>query len=201
MGVLQCTSWWCESLHSLSVNFFVRLFQQICPFHDEWFMSTTTHTVLSGQQFLTKNGVTPVPHPPYSPDLTLNNFYLLPQMKIVLRGKHFVNVEKVKPKAAKALRGIKINEFKNCLKQWGKKVLICILHPIVLWRWLKFKHVIIHTQFLTDSILEAPLIYVKHNVKIKLFIFSYLLVISMTGWWKWHPCMCQARHSGHVPWK
>ena len=30
---------------------------------------TSIHTVPSVQQFLTKNGMTPMPHPPYSPNL------------------------------------------------------------------------------------------------------------------------------------
>ena len=38
-------------------------------------MSIPALATLSVQQFLTKNGVTPMPHPPYSPDLTLSNFY------------------------------------------------------------------------------------------------------------------------------
>ena len=42
-------------------------------------------------------------------------------MKNTLKGKRFANVEEVKQKMAEALKGIKINEFKNCLDQWGKK--------------------------------------------------------------------------------
>ena len=55
---------------------FWRLFQCICPFHGGWFTSAPVHTTLSGQQFLTKNGMTPVPHLPYSPDLTLSVFFV-----------------------------------------------------------------------------------------------------------------------------
>ena len=39
------------------------------------------------------------------------------QMKKVLKGKHFAEVEEVKQKMAEALKGIKIDEFKNCFKQ------------------------------------------------------------------------------------
>ena len=48
-----------------------------------------TQITLSIQQFLTENGVIPVPHPLYSPDLTLSDFF--PQMKSVLRGENFVD--------------------------------------------------------------------------------------------------------------
>ena len=89
-------------------------------------MSAPAHTTLSVRHFLTKNGMTPMPSPPYSPDLVLSNFFLFPWMKKILKGKHFVDVEEVKPKTAEALKGIKINEFKNCSEQWKKCLNRCI---------------------------------------------------------------------------
>ena len=44
--------------------------QHICLLHDGWLTSRPAHTPLSIKQFLTKNGNTSVPHPPYSPDFT-----------------------------------------------------------------------------------------------------------------------------------
>ena len=38
-------------------------------------------------------------------------------MKKVLKEKHFVDVEEEKQKTAEALKGIKVNEFKNCFEQ------------------------------------------------------------------------------------
>ena len=70
-----------------------------------------------------------MPHPPYSSNLTPRTFFLFPQMKKVLRGKHFDNVEAVKQKMAEALKGIQINEFKQCFEQW-KKHLTGALHKI-----------------------------------------------------------------------
>ena len=65
--------------------------------------------------------MTPVPHPPYSSDLTLSDLFLLfPWVKKVVKGKHFANVEEAKQKTAEALKGIKINEFKNCFEKWKK---------------------------------------------------------------------------------
>ena len=48
-------------------------------------------------------------------------------MKKVLEGKHFANVEEVKQKTAEALKGIKINKFKNCFEQW-KNISTGVLH-------------------------------------------------------------------------
>ena len=92
-------------------------------------MSAPAHTTLSVQLFLTKNGMTPKPHPPYSPNLTLSDFILFPWMKKVLKGRCFADVEKVKEKMAEALKGIKIDEFRNCFEQW-KKVSIGVLHQM-----------------------------------------------------------------------
>ena len=62
-----------------------------------------------------------MPLPPYSPDVTLSNFFLFPWMKKVLKGKSFADVEEIKQKTAEALKGIKIDKFKNCFEQWNKK--------------------------------------------------------------------------------
>ena len=57
--------------------------------------------------------MTPMPHPPHSPNLSLSDFFVSPDEKS-LKGKRFALVEEVKP--AEALKGIKI-EFKNCCEQ------------------------------------------------------------------------------------
>ena len=50
-------------------------------------------------------------------------------MKKVLKGKHLVAVEEVKQKTAEALKGIKIEEFKNCLSS-GINILIGVSHQM-----------------------------------------------------------------------
>ncbi|GFT94998.1 mariner Mos1 transposase [Trichonephila clavipes] len=40
---------------------------------------------------LQQNNVEILPHPPYSPDLTPCDFWLFPQLKKPLRGKHFAS--------------------------------------------------------------------------------------------------------------
>ena len=85
---------------------------------------------LSVQQFLTKRGMSPILHTPYSPDLTPNDFFLFPSVKKVLKGKHFANVEKVKQKTAEALKDIKIDEFKKLVLSSGKNISIDVLHQM-----------------------------------------------------------------------
>ena len=132
----------CEAAFGLS-EFFLKT-QCVRLFHDGWL--TSAHLALSVQQFLIKHGMTPVPHPPYSPDLTPSDFFLFPQMKRVLKGKSFTNVKEMKQKMAEALKGIEVDEFKNCFDQWKRCLSRCIKWR-VLWRWLRFKHVGISIQF------------------------------------------------------
>ena len=100
-------------------------------------MSTSAHIVLSNQQFLTKKGMTPMPHSPYSPNFfQMTVFCLFPWMKKVLKGEHFASVEEVKQtnkQMAKPLKGIKICEFKNCSEQWEKMAqqVYCIKWKVV----------------------------------------------------------------------
>ena len=49
---------------------------------------------LTVQQFLTKNGMTPMPHSPYSPNLALSDFVF--SVKKLLKGKRFADVEEMK---------------------------------------------------------------------------------------------------------
>ena len=64
-----------------------------------------------------------VPHPLYSPDPPPSDFFLFPK---VFKGKCFALVEGVKQKTAETLKGIKINNFKNCFEQWKKHLNKCI---------------------------------------------------------------------------
>ena len=61
--------------------------------------------------------MTPVPHPPYLPNLALGDVFVFFQMKKFFKGKRFTNVEEVKQKMAEVLKGIKMDEFKNCFEQ------------------------------------------------------------------------------------
>ena len=70
-----------------------------------------------------------MPRPPYSLHIARVTCFCVPGWKTVLKGKCFADVEEVKQKTAEALKGIKINEFKNCLEQW-EKVSIGVLHQM-----------------------------------------------------------------------
>ena len=54
------------------------------------------HTALSIQEILAKKNIPVLPHPPYSPDLALCDFYLFPRLKSKLKGHHFGTMENTK---------------------------------------------------------------------------------------------------------
>ena len=84
------------------------------------------HTALSVRQFLTKNGMTPLTHPPYSPDLAPCDFFLFPRMKKALKGKRFADIEEVQKKTTESLKAITSQEFQNCFQQWKTRLDKCI---------------------------------------------------------------------------
>jgi histone-lysine N-methyltransferase SETMAR len=51
------------------------------------------HTALPVRKFLASKQITVLEHPPYSPDLAPNDFFLLPKIKEILKGRHFDDIE------------------------------------------------------------------------------------------------------------
>jgi len=59
---------------------------------DNWVLhhnNAPAHTALSIREILAKENIPVLPHPPYSPDLALCNFYVFPKLKSKLKGHHF----------------------------------------------------------------------------------------------------------------
>ncbi|UYV70838.1 hypothetical protein LAZ67_8000791 [Cordylochernes scorpioides] len=78
----------------------------------------TAHLVTS---FLAKNGTEILPQPPYSPDIAINDFFLFPKLKAVLKGRHFDTREDIIEKSLLALKSIPKEAYKNCFDNWEKR--------------------------------------------------------------------------------
>ena len=93
-----------------------------------WFQhdNVHAHTTLSARQFWTKNGMTPLTHPPYSPDLAACDFFLFLRMNKDLKGNRFENVDEVKEKTTMALQGITLKQFQGCFQCWKTRLDRCI---------------------------------------------------------------------------
>ena len=76
------------------------------------------HTSLVVREFLTKNNITTVPHPDYSPDLASCDFYVFPKMKLWLKGWHFVSTEEIQAESQQVLNTLMPADFNECFQKW-----------------------------------------------------------------------------------
>jgi histone-lysine N-methyltransferase SETMAR len=84
------------------------------------------NNALSVKQFLAHKNIAVLEHPPYSPDLSPYDFCLFPKIKSVLKGTHFVSVEKVESKMAEILNSLTEHDLRNCLEQWQHHMQLCV---------------------------------------------------------------------------
>jgi histone-lysine N-methyltransferase SETMAR len=54
------------------------------------------HKALSVKQFLAKKSISEMGHPPCSPDLAPNDFWLMPEMRSALKGRRCQDTEDIK---------------------------------------------------------------------------------------------------------
>jgi len=62
---------------------------------DKWILyhdNASAHDVLKVHEFLAKNSITKMDHPPYSPDLAPCDFWLFPKLKNALKGQRFADI-------------------------------------------------------------------------------------------------------------
>jgi hypothetical protein len=79
--------------------------------------SARPQTAVSIKQFLAKQGITELNHPPYFPRLSLPDF-LFPQIKFTLKGRRFEYMEDIKRNVTKELLALYADEFTKCFKQF-----------------------------------------------------------------------------------
>ncbi|UYV80218.1 hypothetical protein LAZ67_18002061 [Cordylochernes scorpioides] len=75
--------------------------------------------------FLAKHSTTQLPHPPYSPDLAPNDFFLYPILKIKLKGRKFDNVDMIQAESKTTL-SLSNDDFISCFDNWKKRCHKCI---------------------------------------------------------------------------
>jgi transposase len=85
------------------------------------------HTVLSIREFLAKENIPTLPHPPYSPDVAPYDFYLFLKLKSKLKGHHFGIVENMRIIVTDELRTLTENDFRYCYDQWKERWNHCVI--------------------------------------------------------------------------
>jgi hypothetical protein len=73
---------------------------------------------LSVKKFLAKHSIPVVPHPPYSPDLALCNFFLFPGLKSTLKRKRFQDVAGIQLNTTWQLQAIPKQTYQTCIEKW-----------------------------------------------------------------------------------
>jgi hypothetical protein len=87
----------------------------------QWFLhhdNATSHTLLAVQQLFAEENIPVITQSPYSPVLTLSDFWLFPSLKMALKAMRFTTMEDIKLNAMAELRKIPKEAFCWCIQQW-----------------------------------------------------------------------------------
>jgi histone-lysine N-methyltransferase SETMAR len=96
---------------------------------DKWILhhdNAPVHDVLRVREFLAKNSITKMDHPPYSHDLAPCDFWLFPKLKNALKGQTFADLSDIQRNVKMLLRGIPENDPQDCFWQWHHRLMKCI---------------------------------------------------------------------------
>ena len=84
------------------------------------------HRSFKVSQFLAKNNMTVVPHPPYSPNLAPCAFFLFPKLKLQMKGRRFDTNDEIQDESQWVLDTIPKRDFQGCFQVWQKCWDCCI---------------------------------------------------------------------------
>ncbi|CAH2000823.1 unnamed protein product [Acanthoscelides obtectus] len=76
--------------------------------------NASSHTAQKTRQYLTEENAELLDHPPYSSDLSPNNFFTFPKIKNRLRGQRFQSPD------------LPANEWNKCFENWSERMQMCI---------------------------------------------------------------------------
>jgi len=96
---------------------------------DRWILHhdhAPAHDALRIPQFLAKNSITKMDHPPYSSELAPCDFWLFLKLKNALKGQRFADLSNTQRNVKMLLRGIPENDFQDCFWQWHHRLTTCI---------------------------------------------------------------------------
>ncbi|CAH2005212.1 unnamed protein product [Acanthoscelides obtectus] len=88
--------------------------------------NASSHTAKIKRQYLTEENVALLDHPPYSPDLSPNDFFTFPKIKNRLRGQRFQSPEEAVDAFKNAVLDLPANEWNKCFENWFERMQMCI---------------------------------------------------------------------------
>ena len=90
--------------------------QNLIIHHDK----APAHRSFKVSQFLAKNNMTVIPHPPYSPDLAPCDFFLFPKLKLRMKGRRFDTIEEIQEESQRVLTQLQKGTSRDSSKH-GRK--------------------------------------------------------------------------------
>ncbi|CAH1981042.1 unnamed protein product [Acanthoscelides obtectus] len=88
--------------------------------------NASSHTAQKTRQYLTEENVEILDQPPYSPDLSPNDFFTFPKIKNRLRGQRFQSPEEAVDAFKNAVFDLPANEWNKCFENWFGPMQMCI---------------------------------------------------------------------------
>jgi hypothetical protein len=88
-----------------------------------------SHNSVLTQQFLAKDNMVFIPHPPYSPDLAPCDFSLFPKMKLKLKGHRFDTIVELQAESQRVLDTLTEKDFQEAFQKWRRRWDRC-LHAV-----------------------------------------------------------------------
>ncbi|CAH2005046.1 unnamed protein product [Acanthoscelides obtectus] len=88
--------------------------------------NASSHTAQKTRQYLTEESVELLVYPPYSPDLSPNDFFTFPKIKNSLRGQRFQSPEEAVDALKNAVLDLPANEWNKCFENWFERMQMCI---------------------------------------------------------------------------
>lgn len=88
--------------------------------------NASSHTSAQTKEFLKLENIELMGHPPYSPDLAPNDFFLFPYIKNKLRGQRFSTPEEAVDAFKMHVLELTKSDWKNCFENWFKRMQKCI---------------------------------------------------------------------------
>jgi len=98
--------------------------EDTAPKKQTWLLhhdNALSHTSVLTQQFLAKNKMAVIPHPPYSPDMAPCDFFLFPKMKLKLKGRLFDTTEEIQAKLQRLLDTLIEKDFQQAFQKWRRR--------------------------------------------------------------------------------
>lgn len=85
-----------------------------------------THTAKLTQEYLERNGVTVLPHPPYSPDLAPADFFLFGVLKQRMRGRCFKSLDEALEVLGQFIAEIEKKTWHSAFDEWFRRLKLCV---------------------------------------------------------------------------